>query len=239
MKNKATLHNSAFQQKQSHLNVQSSYRSSSIQDVIFDLDGTLIDSRSVIDQINRIVFSDILNRDVSLTEAQQKFSPEFSKLLNAYEISCQQKQARAISIWGKVSERFSYSLFDGVFEFLQRLSQKNRRLHLWTARDETSARAILQSLKIEFLFTTLSFANEVDSKPHKNSLKLDLKSIEPNATVVIGDSPTDIKGAHNIGAIAAAALWDSHAKKQDLISSKAELFFYTIDAFEHWLEPKV
>ncbi|MES2769879.1 MAG: VOC family protein [Bdellovibrionota bacterium] len=209
-----------------------------IKDIIFDFDGTLIQSRENIYEINRIVFSEILEREISLTEAKEKFYPEFTKLFNAFGVECPLKKKRAISTWGKVSERYSYHLFDGVYEFLRRLSQSNCRIHLWTARDEKSARTILTAHKIDTFFTTMSFATDAESKPHENSLKFDWRSLDKNTIVVIGDSPSDIMGSKNIGAMAAAVLWDPHVNEQALISSGAELFFYDVPELETWLRER-
>jgi len=142
-----------------------------IQDIIFDFDGTLIKSREKIHEINRIVFSKALEREISLQEVTEKFHPEFSRLFEAFEISCPVKRSHAISNWGSVSDGFSYELFEGVIELLQGLREQGFRLHLWTARDERSARKILKDHNIEHEFSTLSFATDVDSKPHANSLR--------------------------------------------------------------------
>jgi len=51
------------------------------------------------------------------------------------------------------------------------------KIHLWTARDEQSARRILNQHNIETFFTTLSFATVVDSKSHARSLKFNWKEV--------------------------------------------------------------
>ena len=206
-----------------------------IKDVIFDFDGTLIKSREKIYEINRIVFSNALERDVSLQESVEKFHPEFVKLFEAFAVTCPRKQSDAIASWGSVSSRFTYELFDGVIETLNGLKDRGFQLHLWTARDEYSARRILKEHNIEDFFTTLSFATNIDSKPHANSLKFDWKSAKENQVIVIGDSPSDIVGSRNIAAIGGAALWDTHSKKNSLIMIGAELFFYDLKNFKDWL----
>ncbi|MNL31254.1 Pyrophosphatase PpaX [compost metagenome] len=210
-----------------------------LTDIIFDLDGTLIQSRETIYQINRIVFGEALGREISLEESKAKFHPEFSKLFEAFEVTCPEKQKRALSYWGEVSERFSYPLFEGVTELLQNLGQLPFRLHLWTARDERSARTILAGHGLDHLFTTLSFANEVDSKPHSKSLRFDWKSAPPHTTLVIGDSPADVIGARNIGAIRVGAVWDQNAKEVSLISAGADMVFHEVSEFMTWLDTKV
>lgn len=206
-----------------------------IRHIVFDFDGTLIRSRENIYEINRIVFSKILEREVSLQESIEKFHPEFSKLFEAFSISCPTKKFEAISGWGSVSEQFSYDLFDGVLELLSELKTKGFQLHLWTARDERSGRKILRDHQIESFFSTLSFATDIDSKPHANSLRFDWKSVPENQVIVVGDSPSDISGSKNIAALGGAALWDSHAKRSSLMATGAELFFYELSDLKNWL----
>lgn len=76
-----------------------------IKDIIFDFDGTLIKSRENIYEINRIVFSNALGREVSLQESIDKFHPEFSKLFEAFSVNCPVKRSDAIASWGSVTAR--------------------------------------------------------------------------------------------------------------------------------------
>lgn len=207
-----------------------------LTDLIFDFDGTLIHSREHIYEINRRVFSEALGRPVSLAEAEAKFHPEFSALFAAFEVDCPDKQKRAVQAWGEIAEEYICPLFDGVTDLIKNLSEGPWRLHLWTARDEVSSRAILESHGLTRYFETLSFATERDSKPHSSSLQFDWRSAEPNSFLLIGDSPTDIRGAKNTGCIAAAALWDPYIRKDDLIATGAELYFYTPEEFFHWVK---
>ncbi|MGZ3826636.1 MAG: VOC family protein [Bdellovibrio sp.] len=210
-----------------------------LKEIIFDFDGTLIQSREAIYEINRIVFSEALGREVSLEESKKNFHAEFSKLFEAFGITCSEKKAQTLSAWGNVSERFSYELFDGVEELLIRLRKHEFNLHLWTARDEQSANAILSHHNLLQYFQTMSFATSVDSKPHSNSLKFDWKSAKKNSVLVIGDSPADIFGSKNVGAIAGGALWDPHAQEHSLVQSGAEMFFYSIPELDAWIFSKI
>ena len=206
-----------------------------IKDIIFDFDGTLIKSRENIYEINRIVLSNALGREVSLQESIDKFHPEFSKLFDAFAVTCPVKRSQAIASWGSVSSQFSYELFDGVLETLDGLKNHGFRLHLWTARDEHSSRKVLKEHGIENFFTTLSFATDIDAKPHSNSLRFDWKVVSKNQVIVVGDSTYDIIGAKNIAAIGGAALWDTHSKKSALVATGAELFFYKVTDFKDWM----
>ncbi len=206
-----------------------------IKDIIFDFDGTIIKSRENIYEINRLVFSKILKREVSLQEAKEKFHPEFTKLFQAFAISCPIKQSEVIAAWGAESEKLHYELFDGVLETLNVLKKENYRLHLWTARDEYSARAILRQQGIESFFTTMSFATQNNSKPQADNLTFDWQQVKKDQIIVIGDSAADMIAAKNISAICGAALWDSHSNKNSIIKAGAELFFHRVEDFRSWI----
>jgi HAD superfamily hydrolase (TIGR01549 family) len=156
-------------------------------------------------------------------------------LFEAFAVTCPRKQSEAVASWGSVSSQFSYELFEGALEALSGLKSHGFRLHLWTARDQYSARKILKELGIETFFTTMSFATEADSKPNANSLRFSWREAEKNQVMVIGDSATDIIGARNIAAVGAAALWDPHSARSSLVAAGAELFFYNMKDFQDWM----
>ncbi len=197
-----------------------------VKEIIFDFDGTLINSREHIFEINRLMLSKALNREVSQQESIDKFQADFPKLFEAFGLTDPEKQKIAMADWGVISDKYVYELFEGALETLIHLKNQGYRLHLWTARDEYSARRILQHHKIEDFFATLSFATTTNSKPHAKSLQFDWAQAKKDQMIMIGDSPTDMAGAKNINAIRGAALWDPYAKKSSLIETGAELFFH-------------
>ncbi|MFZ3229428.1 MAG: VOC family protein [Pseudobdellovibrio sp.] len=211
---------------------------SKISDIIFDFDGTLLQSRETITKINSLVFSDLLQRPVSLEEANQKYFANFSKLLNAYEVTCAHQQKLALSNWSKTSNSFSYEFFAEAKELLHNLSKLNIKIHLWTARDEASTLKILKAHDLEFIFDTLSFSNNLNSKPNPQNLLFEWTLATTNSVLYIGDSLIDMMAAKNIRAISAAAFWDESVNKAELIASGAELFFESISDFSTWLKNK-
>jgi len=206
-----------------------------VTDIIFDFDGTILNSVQNIHAINREVFSIICQREVSLQEAQEKYHAHFEALLSAFNISCPTKIQKTLEVWTEISLKQSYILHAGVFELLSILYNKGYHLHLWTARDERSLYKILSELNLEHFFKTISHSDGLCSKPNPNGLKFDFKSSIKNSTIMIGDSPQDILGAKNIKAIAAAALWDNEASEHLLIASGAELFFKHPSDIVHFL----
>ncbi len=211
---------------------------SNITDVIFDFDGTIIQSRENIYEITSLVFSQTLQRQVTVTEAKEKYFPEFGKLFDAFDINCPKAKADTILNWSQISSQFSYALFDGITDTLAFLKEQKYNLHLWTARDQASTLRILEQHNLYALFETISCATEVSSKPDPNSLTFQFRDRPKNSILVIGDSASDIIGAKNMGAISSGALWDPHSNPSILVSHKADLLFYKTEEFLTWLKSR-
>jgi haloacid dehalogenase superfamily, subfamily IA, variant 1 with third motif having Dx(3-4)D or Dx(3-4)E len=205
-----------------------------VSDIVFDFDGTLIESREKIFEINSRVFSTILGRAVDIAEAKAKFSPEFPKLFEFYGVTCPEKQKAGIDLWGRVAEEMHYNLFDGVLELLHSLKDKFK-LHIWTARDLESTMKTLNAHGITDLFASISASHLPAPKPHQDSLQFPWESLSAHSYLMIGDSPTDMHGAKNIRAIACAAAWDPYSSHHSLINAGAELHFTKVSDLQSYL----
>jgi len=207
----------------------------SITDIVFDFDGTLIESKKQILQIDCLVLSEVCQRRVSIGDVTEKFSPDFETLFSNFGITCCQTKEYAVSLWSKLSGDFNFPLFDGTRDLLKSLAARNFRLHLWTARDSASATKLLKEHKIDLFFATKSFSENGKSKPNPSNLGLEWEQKPRNSLLMIGDSPSDIVGAKNIRAIAAAGMWDSNYDTQAMLAAGAELFFYKLSDLEEWI----
>jgi HAD superfamily hydrolase (TIGR01549 family) len=196
-----------------------------VRDVIFDFDGTLIDARAKIYEINSAVFSRLLGREVSLAEARRNHSADFPQLFEKFGIVDLLAREHGMQVWREVSQTRSFELFDGILELLQTLRSQGFRLHVWTAREEASTRQIMKDLALDRFFETLSSSTALVSKPHSDSVVFDWRSARRDSVLMVGDSWTDMHGAKNIGAIAAAALWDTEVCPEHLSEEGAELYF--------------
>jgi|GEM_PF-318054 len=209
-----------------------------VRDVVFDFDGTIIDARERIYEINASVFSRLLGREVSVEEARANHCADFPGLFDKFGVIDPSTRARGMDVWGEVSSGVSFSLFAGIAELLTELRALGFVLHIWTAREESSTRRILTQQGLEDFFETLSFSNPHVSKPHPDTLNFDWKSCAPNSVIVVGDSWTDMRGAANIGAIAAAALWDTEISADELCEQGAELFLKSPADLLSFLSPR-
>jgi predicted metalloenzyme YecM/FMN phosphatase YigB (HAD superfamily) len=127
-------------------------------------------------------------------------------------------------------------LYEEVIQLMHQLVARGQRVHLWTSLDSYSCQKKLERHGLAQVFTTVSCLQGRSTKPSPDSLQFDWTKAPPHSVMMIGDSPSDMGGAKNIRAIAAAALWDEYASERSLIAAGAELYFYRVAELAHWLK---
>jgi len=208
---------------------------SKIKDIFFDLDGTLIDSRQTIYKINQKVFSQVLNREVTMIEIQEKFETEFKKLFHLFGVDELHSQQKALKLWGQIALDYSYDLFVDALDSLNKLKLAGFRLHIWTARDTESTYQILKSHNMNHLFETINSNDGLTSKPNSQNLKFDYMNLDPNSFIMVGDSKTDMIASRNIQAISVAALWDPYIDLDSVIQAGMDMSFNSLNDLASWL----
>lgn len=96
-------------------------------------------------------------------------------------------------------------LLPGTVETLKSLKLKGLKIGLCTISSEKSARLLLERFKIADLFDIIVTRNMVKQvKPDPEHLEAVLKGLDvaPQQSMVVGDSPSDIKCAKELDAIA-------------------------------------
>ena len=174
-----------------------------IEVLIFDMDGTLIDSSGVISGSINYVRSklglDPMNRDIMLKAVNDMdtHSPSFF-----YEV---EEFTESHVEWFQEYYTKNYDkevrLYDGVIELLEEL-KKEYRLSLATNAYRVSAFEILSHLDIEHYFEKVMCADDVkNSKPHPDMVYdiLEYFDVKANRALMIGDSLKDKEAASRAG----------------------------------------
>lgn len=173
--------------------------------IIFDWDGTLMDSeakivsclRSVIKNLNFESRNNLQLKDIiglGLTEAILKLYPDFTKrqvqqFTNVYReqfLEKNQTQSR---------------LFDGVVEMLNNLKQKGMLLAIATGKGRMGLNRALNKTQLHDLFDCSRCADETLSKPEPLMLTeiINELNVPVQQSLMIGDTTYDLAMANNIG----------------------------------------
>lgn len=190
--------------------------------VIFDLDGTLVDSMWVWEKVDETFLGQLgievpsdMNKDLegkSFTETAIYFKERFKLEMSVEEI----KQS-----WNEMGWEFythQVPLKKGVKEFLEFLSEQGIKMGIATSNSIELVRAVLKALDIERYFGQIRTSCEVGrGKPFPDIyLKVaeDLQ-VDPSRCLVFEDIPNGVRAGKNAGMTAwgvldrqEAALWE-------------------------------
>ena len=120
--------------------------------------------------------------------------------------------------------------FPGALEVVQALARAAHPIGIVTAKTEEGARRTLRHTGLAPLARVLVGADScANAKPHPEPVLLALSRLgyPPSEAVLIGDSPHDVAAAKAAGAIAVAALWGACAREA-LAAAGADHFLASV-----------
>lgn len=187
--------------------------------IVFDWDGTLMDSTSTIVKCIQASARDLglpVPRDdvashvigLGLSEAMQAAMPDvdpkyYPRMVERYR-------------YHFLSKDHELSLFPGVQQMLQELSQQAYFLAVATGKSRVGLNRALNTFKLLSLFDATRCADETFSKPHPAMLQELTRELgqDMKRTVMIGDTTHDLLMANNAGAAAVAVQYGAHPADQ-------------------------
>lgn len=189
-----------------------------ITTVLFDLDGTIVDSLSLVLKAYQQVYKK-LKIPWGKKEAKQWTSLPLKTIARRYGKQLEKEFWRLFSYY-YVRDHNSYiKLFPGTEKAFQQLLQDKKKLGLVTSKTKRGTERTLKFLKLENYFQSVITADDVlEHKPNASPLLKALKELKahPQEAVYIGDSPSDIEAGHNAGIKAIGVTWGM-SKRQELL----------------------
>ncbi|MEP6837348.1 MAG: HAD-IA family hydrolase [Bradyrhizobium sp.] len=190
--------------------------------IIFDFDGTLVDSRSLILESHRIVFSEFRlpaplpadslalvgkSLNVILTELAGPTAP-ILEMVRAYDLLLPHLRA---------DPAFAEKPFDGVGDLLHELSSTSDIiLGIATGHRSDTIAPALEALQWNSFFRTIQAADMAPSKPHPGMLlqALEVTEVTPRDAIFIGDTTFDMEMARAAQLRSIGVSWGYHEPEQ-------------------------
>jgi phosphoglycolate phosphatase len=187
--------------------------------IVFDWDGTLFDSTALIVHCIQAACRDL---DV----------PVPSDAAAAYVIGLSLNDALKHAVPGLSAERYpelgrryrhhyfndqhQLTLFPGVLEMLQALKMRHHWLGVATGKSRLGLNAALDTSALHGLFDATRTADETASKPNPQMLQELMREfgVEPERTLMIGDTSHDLQLAANAGAASIGVTYGAHEPEQ-------------------------
>ncbi|HKY93788.1 MAG TPA: HAD-IA family hydrolase [Kiloniellales bacterium] len=194
-----------------------------LQLIVFDYDGTLVDSQAAIVATMQAAFAELqlaepeppaVRRQVGLTLERaiaRLMHPEEQPeaALHAAVTAAFRRRFQALRAAGGVTHE---PLFAGMREVLEALAHPTRSFAIATGKNRRGLVASLAGHRLDHLFAVLKTADDGPSKPHPEILQQAMREtgVGPEQTLMIGDSVYDMEMASNAGAHALGVGWGYH-----------------------------
>ena len=207
--------------------------------IVFDWDGTLMDSTAMIVQAIQAAARDLglpVPTDMAaahviglgLAEALQMVFPDldtkwYPRIVERYRHHF-------------LLREYELPLFPGVREMLENLKQEDYFLAVATGKSRVGLNRALESVGLQKLFDVTRCADETFSKPHPAMLWEITKTLgqDMQRTVMIGDTTHDLQMAENAGAAAIAVEYGAH-DSNDLLALNPLFSAKTVPELHRWL----
>ncbi len=177
-----------------------------VQAVLFDWDGTLLDSYHADSTAYQAMFKK-LGIAWGIAELEKHYSPNWHRVYRAAGIP-KERWAQADQLWRAAYASLRPALMPGTRRVLRQLAG-NYVLGLVTSGNRARVRGQLRKFGFAQVFRAAVFAEDAQQrKPHPAPLKLALVRLQLRADecIYVGDSPEDIEMAHRAGVRAIAVL---------------------------------
>ena len=178
--------------------------------VLFDLDGTVIDSGAIILASMRHAAKEVLGAEPPDEELMAAVGgPGLEAQMHAL---APDRVEELVSVYRAHNEPLHEGLAccAGIDDLLVRLKDEGRRLGIVTAKRRKTVALAFDQIPLEHLFETVVGGDETARhKPDPEPLLLALERLgaDPEDTVYVGDSPFDIKAAKAAGVSSIAVTW--------------------------------
>lgn len=188
--------------------------------IVFDWDGTLMDSEARIVACMRGAITDL---DMPERSAEQirniiglGLRESVATLFDGLSESAYQALVERYRYHFLVGDNTPSLLFDGVLELLSALEQQGHYLAVATGKGRLGLDKVLEETGLTSVFHATRCADETFSKPHPQML-LDIMErlgADTQETLMVGDTEYDMQMASNAGTAALAVSYGVHSKQR-------------------------
>lgn len=211
--------------------------------VIFDWDGTLMDStHSIVESIQ------LASADVGLTvpsAMQASWVIGMSLQSALYKAVPELTEQLMPTFLERYQHHFfqrdtSIKMFDGTVPMLDQLRQRTIPISVATGKSRAGLNRVLQAVDLTHYFDTTRCADETQGKPdpqmlHEILWELDLT---PNNVLMVGDTTHDVYMAHNAGIDSLAVSYGAHDVATLEKSTPTEMV-HSVAEMQEWILPRL
>jgi phosphoglycolate phosphatase len=207
--------------------------------VIFDWDGTLMDSTALIASSLRSACHDVGVPVPSERDARFVIGLGLADTFNHVAPRLDEDGRRMLSERYRhhfLAREHEAPLYDGVREMLSDLHGRGRRLAVATGKARRGLDRVLDATGLRPWFEATRCADEGFAKPHPDMLLMlmDITGVEPRRALMVGDTTHDLELAANAGVDAVAVSYGAH--DEELLATRpAKARISSVADLHRWL----
>jgi len=203
------------------------------QTVLFDLDGTLIDSGAIILASMRHAADTVLQRRIPDEELMAAVGgPGLVAQMRALD---PERADELVRVYREHNEPLHAELqaCEGILDVLPQLRRRGVRLGIVTAKRLATVRLAFEVIpNLEPYFDVVVGSDETARhKPHPDPILLALERLdaEPRSAAYVGDSPFDVQAAKAAGVHAVAVTWGRIHDEERLACEQPDAIVHTAE----------
>jgi pyrophosphatase PpaX len=200
--------------------------------VLFDLDGTVIDSGAIILASMRHAAKEVLGAEPPDEELMAAVGgPGLEAQMHAL---APERVDELVTVYRAHNEPLHEGLVccAGIDEVLVRLKDEGRRLGIVTAKRRQTVELAFDQVPLAHLFETVVGGDETERhKPDPEPLLLALERLDarPEEAAYVGDAPFDVKAAKAAGLFSVAVTWGGIHPRERLEAEEPDAVVDTAD----------
>jgi len=207
-----------------------------IECILFDSDGTLVDSLKLIVNAYNYAVEPVLRQSFGEKQVASLFGPTMERVFSAVLPAKFVDEAilRYHEYYQKHFHEYA-KVYPGIPELIASLYNSHRPLGVVTGAGRRAAELTMRLSGLSAFFKTVITGDDVARpKPDPDGLYLAIRqmSATPVRTIYIGDSVVDIQAAKRAGIKSAGAAWGSRQSAELMISNPTFLFHSPSDVLE-------
>jgi pyrophosphatase PpaX len=178
--------------------------------ILLDLDGTVIDSVTLIRESHRYAVRKVLGRDLPDEVLTANVGRPLIEQTRALSAEHAEELLEVYREWNHAHTKDLLQAYAGMEDALAELRSAGRKLGIITSKSRPTVRLAFDVLPVEEYFDVVIVAEDTERhKPHADPVlaALDRLGRTPNRACYVGDAPFDLDAARAAGVAAIGVTW--------------------------------
>lgn len=196
--------------------------------LLFDLDGTLVDTIDLIVTSFRQVLEDLAGRPFARQEIIDLFGPTEPVIIDRFAGTNRRQEAHErFFAHYEQNHRRLVTVFPGIPELIREAAERGHRLAIITNKGRRTTAITLEQCGLAPYFDVVVTGDDVSRpKPDPEGIRLALARLraEPQEAWFIGDAPVDVLAGRAAGTRTCAVAWGGVHQPEEALAQRPDAF---------------